>query len=82
MHADHTSMGGLKRTRSGVDAVEHALRGVHTSENQERIVSVETLPGLAGTRSHVQVDVVDDTPTEREVIVHLHDKPTRPRSRR
>lgn len=74
-------MGGLKRTRSGVDAIEHAFRGVHTSENQERIVSFETTPGLIGSRSRIQVDVVDDTPTEREVIVHLHDRPTRPRRR-
>jgi len=54
-----------------VDAVEHALQGVHTSENQERIVSFETTPGLIGTRARVQVDVVDDTPSEREVVVHL-----------
>jgi len=72
-------MGGLKRTRSGVDAIEHALRGVHTSDNQERIVSFETNAGLIGTRSRVEVDVVDDTPAEREVIVHLPDPP---RSRR
>jgi hypothetical protein len=72
-------MGRLKRTRSGVDAIEHALQGVHTSENHERIVSVETSPGLVGSRSRIQVDVVDDTPTEREVIVHLRDEPSRPR---
>jgi hypothetical protein len=71
MHAAHTSMGGLKRSRSGVDAVEHALQGVHTSENHERIVSFETSRGRIGTRLRVEVDVVDDPPSEREVIVHL-----------
>ena len=74
-------MGGLKRTRSGVDAIEHAFQGVHTSENHERIVSFETNPRLIGSRSRIQIDVVDDTPTEREVIVHLHDCPI-PRRRR
>ena len=64
-------MGGVKRTRSGVDAIEHALRGVHTSENHERIVTFERHPGLIGDSSTVQVDVVDDVPTEYEVIVHL-----------
>jgi hypothetical protein len=75
-------MGGLKRTRSGVDAIEHAFRGVHTSENQERIVSFETNPGLMGRGSRIRVDVVDDTPTEREVIVHLREHPARSRRRR
>jgi len=74
-------MGGVKRSRSGVDAVEHALQGVHTSENHERIVSFETSRGLIGTRSRVEIDVVDDTPSEREVIVHLPE-PARPQRRR
>jgi hypothetical protein len=64
-------MAGVKRTREGVDALEHALRGVHTSENHERIVSYQRQPGLIGRRSKVQVDVVDDLPLEREVIVRL-----------
>jgi hypothetical protein len=72
-------MGGVKRSRSGVDAVEHALRGVHTSENHERIVSFDTTADLIGTRSRIEIDVMDDTPSEREVIVHL---PAEPKSRR
>jgi len=71
-------MSRVKRTRDGVDAIEHALRGVHTSENQERIVSFERHPGFVGSRSIVQVDVVDDSPTEHEVIVRL---PRWPRER-
>jgi hypothetical protein len=71
-------MGTLKRTRDGVDAVEHALSGVHTSENSERIVSFRRQPGFIGHRSLVQVDVVDDQTLEREVIVRL---PPRPRQR-
>jgi len=61
----------VKRTRDGVDALEHALRGVHTSENFERIVSIQRQPGLIGHGSIVEVDVLDDQPLEQEVIVHL-----------
>ena len=64
-------MSRVKRTKDGVDAIEHALRGVHTSENHERIVSFERHPGFVGSRAVVEVDVVDDTPMEREVIVRL-----------
>jgi hypothetical protein len=70
-NAIDTRMGRVNRTKDGVDAVEHALRGVHTSENHERIVSFERHPGFVGTHSIVQVDVVDDSPLEHEVIVRL-----------
>jgi hypothetical protein len=72
-------MGRVRRTRDGVDAIEHARRGVHTSENHERIVSFDRHPGFVGTNSTVQVDVVDDSRMEREVIVRL---PRRTRDRR
>ena len=74
-------MGTVRRTRTGVDAIEHALSGVHTSENHERIVSFESNPGLLGSRAIVQVDVMDDTPEEREVIVRLPDVRARRRAR-
>jgi len=64
-------MSRVRRTKNGVDAIEHALRGVHTSENHEKIVSFDRRPGLIGSRSIVSIDVVADLPTEREVIVHL-----------
>jgi hypothetical protein len=70
-------MAGVKRTREGVDALEHALRGVHTSENHDRIISYQRQPGLIGQRSVVQVDVLDDQPWEREVIVRLPALPRR-----
>src|SRR3954469_769830 len=72
-------MSGVKRTRDGVDALEHALRGVHTSENRERIISFDQTPGFVGTRSIIHVDVVGDLPVEREEIVHL---PSRRRAAR
>ena len=64
-------MSRVRRTKNGVDAIEHALRGVHTSDNHEKIVSFSRNPGLIGSRAIVSVDVVDNLPTEREVIVHL-----------
>jgi len=72
-------MGRVRRTRDGVEAIEHALRGVHTSENHERIVSVERHPGFMGTSSTVEVDVVDDSPMEQEVIVRLPGRTPEPR---
>lgn len=75
-------MSGVKRTRDGVEAIEHAFRGVHTSENSERIVSFDQNPGFDGASAIVQIDVAEDSPVEREVIVHLHDpRPSRRRAR-
>jgi hypothetical protein len=70
-------MGRVRRTKDGVDAIEHALRGVHTSENHQRIVTFERHPGFVGTHSTVQVDVVDHSPVEREVIVCLPRTPSK-----
>jgi hypothetical protein len=74
-------MGGVKRTRETVDALEHALGGVHTSDNDRRIVRFERRDGLAGKDSVVEVDVADDAPPEREVIVYLSKLPRTPRRR-
>ena len=71
-------MGVLKRNRDGVVAFEHAMQGVHTS-NDDRIVSVTRERGLIGTSSESEVNVVDDTPAEREVIVKLRRLPSRRR---
>lgn len=72
-------MGSIKRTKNGVDAIEHALQGVHTSENHERIVSFDRSPGFVGAHSFVRVDVVDDSQVAREVIVTLSSRPGRRR---
>lgn len=75
-------MSGVKRTKKdAVDALEHALQGVHTSENHERIISFNRSPGVIGTRAVVKIDVVNDSPYEREVIVHLQRQPRRRPSR-
>jgi hypothetical protein len=70
-------MGVVKLDRDGIDAFEHAMQGVHTS-NDHKIVKVTRERGLIGTTSTAEVSVADDTSAEREVIVKLR----RPRSRR
>jgi hypothetical protein len=69
-------MSVVKRNRDGVDAFEHAMQGVHTS-NDHRIVSYTRERGLIGTSSSTEVDVRDDTSEEREVIVKIRRRPSR-----
>jgi hypothetical protein len=71
-------MGVVKRNRDGVDAFEHAMQGVHTS-NDHKIVSVTRERGLIGTSSSSDVGVANDTPSEREVIVKMRRRPSRRR---
>ena len=51
--------------------LEHAMQGVHTSENRGQVVSFHAEPGIVGMRSEVEVRAFDDTPVEREVIVKM-----------
>jgi len=67
-------MGVVKRNRDGVEAFEHAMQGVHTS-NDHKIVSVTRERGLIGTSSSTEVGVANDTPSEREVIVKMRRLP-------
>lgn len=71
-------MGVVKRNRDGVVAFEHAMQGVHTS-NDHRIVSFTRERGLIGTTSSAETDVIQDTPGEREVIVRMPERPSRRR---
>ena len=72
-------MSAIKRTRDDVDALEHAMQGVHTSEDHE-IVAFSRTAGLIGTRSRVDLRDMDDTLREREVIVKMS-PPSRRRPR-
>lgn len=63
-------VGEVKRNGDGVEAFEHAMQGVHTS-NDHRIVSYTRERGLIGSSSKVEVGTADDTPPEREVIVKI-----------
>jgi hypothetical protein len=64
-------MGRVKRTKDGIDILEHAMLGVRTSENRGQIVSFHSDPGVVGMRSKVEARAFDDTPVEREVIVKM-----------
>jgi hypothetical protein len=72
-------MAGVKRTKEGIDMLEHAMRGVRTSENRGQIVTFHDEPGIVGARSTVEVRAFDDTPVEREVIVKMPRVPDRRR---
>lgn len=61
----------VKRTKEGIDVLEHAMQGVRTSENHGQIVSFHDEPGIVGKRSKVEARAFDDTPVEREVIVKM-----------
>jgi hypothetical protein len=65
-------MAVVRRKKEGIDILEHAMKGVRTSENHGQIVSFRDDPGVVGTRSKIEVRAFDDTPVEREVIVKIH----------
>ena len=69
-------MSAVKRTKDGIDVFEHAMQGVHTS-NDHRIVRFSSDRGLIGSSSRVEVDELEDTPAEREVIVKMRRLPRR-----
>lgn len=71
-------MGVVKRNRDGVDAFEHAMQGVHTS-NDHKIVSVTRERGLIGMSSSSDSGVANDSPSEREVIIKMRRLPSRRR---
>jgi hypothetical protein len=74
-------MAVVRRTKSGIDILEHAMQGVRTSENRGQIVSFHAEPGIIGMRSKVEVRPFQDTPVEREVIVKMPRVPDRRRRR-
>lgn len=71
-------MGEVKRNRDSVEAFEHAMQGVHTS-NDHKIVSVTRERGLIGSSSPTVVGVANDTSSEREVIVKMRRLPSKRR---
>jgi len=71
----------VKRTKDGIDILEHAMQGVHTSENRGRIVRFHAERGIVGKSSTAEVRGADDTPEEREVIVRVPCTPHRRRRR-
>ena len=74
-------MGVVRRTKSGIDVLEHAMQGVRTSENRGQVVTFHAEPGVIGRRSKIAVRAFEDTPVEREVIVKMPGVPDRRRRR-
>jgi hypothetical protein len=71
VYAIHTTMAVIKRTKEGIDILEHAMQGVRTSENRGQIVTFHDEPGIVGMRSKAEVRAFEDTPVEWEVIVRM-----------
>lgn len=71
-------MGVVKDERDGVDAFEHAMQGVHTS-NDHTIVSHARARGLIGAASTTKTSVSNDPPSEREVVIKMRRPPSRRR---
>jgi hypothetical protein len=74
-------MSTVRRRRDAIDALEHAMQGVQTTEPKP-IERRDDDPGIIGKRSEVRIDVRDDdTPVEHEVTVVLPWRPRRERRR-
>ena len=72
----------VRRTKDGIDILEHAMQGVHTSENRGRLVRFHTERGIATRSSTAKARAPDDTSEEREVIVRMPREPHPFRRRR
>jgi hypothetical protein len=80
MHV-YVYMGVVRRNKDGVDALEHAVQGVHTS-NDHSLVRSARERGLIGTTSPAKADARDETSSEREVIVKVRRSSSRSRRSR
>jgi hypothetical protein len=70
-------MSVVKRRRDAIDALEHAMGGVQTTEEKAAIERRDHDPGIIGKRSDVHIDVREDTPVEHEVTVVMRRLPRR-----
>ncbi len=73
-------MSVVRRRKDAIDALEHAMRGVQTTE-PPAIESRSDETGVIGKRSGVRIDARDDTPVEHEVTVVMRRLPRRRRTR-
>jgi hypothetical protein len=67
-------MRAVKRTRDTIDVLEHAMQGIHTSENRAPIQSFRADSGIVGMSSESEVHDLKVPELEREVIVNLPDR--------
>jgi hypothetical protein len=64
-------MSVVRRKKENIDILEHAMMGVRTSDNHTKIVSFGGSSGIIGTSSRVEIDLREENPEEREVIVTI-----------
>lgn len=74
-------MSAVRRTKDAIDVFEHTMQGVHTSGNRSEIVRFHSERGIVGLTSESRTRPLDDTPSEREVIVRMPRLPRRRRTR-
>jgi hypothetical protein len=67
-------MAVVKRTKDGIDMLEHAMQGVRSSENREKIGGFHTEGAIVWVSSGSEVYSAEGTPVERVVIVRLPDR--------
>ena len=77
MHAPNPDMSVIKRTRDGIDILEHAMKGVRTSGNQGEIRGFHADPGRLLMKPGSSGGALDETPVEREVTVKMRRAPVR-----
>ena len=80
MHAIHKSMSPVKRTRDAIDMLEHAMQGVHTSENHAPTRRFRAESGIVGMSSESEVHDLALPTMEREVIVRMPNRRSVPRA--
>jgi hypothetical protein len=68
-------MSVIKRTRDGIDILEHAMKGVRTSGSQGEIRGFHADPDALQMTS--SCGAFEDPPVEREVIVKVRPLPPR-----
>jgi hypothetical protein len=67
-------MSVVRRRRDAIEALEHAMRGVQTTEKRP-LVRPNEGAGIIGKRS--EVELADDTPVEHEVTIVMPRIPRR-----
>ena len=61
----------VKRAKDGIDILEHAMQGVHISQNRGEILRFHTDRAIVRKDSKTEVRALDDSDQEREVIVRV-----------
>jgi hypothetical protein len=71
-------MSAIRRTKDDIDVFEHTMQGVHTSGIRGEMRQFHAERGIVGLITEIEIQPLDDTPSEREVVVRI---PRRRRAR-